>query len=84
MGRGFARAGGFALAGGGDGGGRFGGSGGDFNVSVKDWFRAVIGGIIMLSVSTLRHSERNNAVVTVEESVGPTANQRYGQCRSPD
>jgi hypothetical protein len=33
----------------------------------------------MLSVSTLRHSERNNAVVAVEESVGSTATQRYGQ-----
>jgi hypothetical protein len=35
-------------------------------------------------VSMLRHSERNNEVVTVEESVGPTANQRYGQCLSSD
>jgi hypothetical protein len=38
----------------------------------------------MPSVSTPRHSERNNAVVTVEESVGPTANQRYGQRLSPE
>jgi hypothetical protein len=46
-------------------------------------FRAVIGGIIMPSVSTPRHSERNHEVVAVEESVWPTAHQRYGQRLSP-
>jgi hypothetical protein len=34
----------------------------------KKWFPAVIGGIIMPSVSPPRHSERNNEVVAVEES----------------
>ncbi|MDR1191636.1 MAG: hypothetical protein LBK60_08260 [Verrucomicrobiales bacterium] len=48
------------------------------------WFLAVIDGISMPSVSTPRHSERNNAVVAVEEAVGSTAAQRYGQHHAPE
>jgi hypothetical protein len=51
---------------------------------VEKGFLTVIGGIIMPLASTPRHSEHNNEVVAVEEAVGSTATQRYGQHRSPN